>query len=96
MASSQKLGRILSQSLGPRHRRRHLALDVLQDNQVRRFEVQSINRLDHLKPSRCSKNVPLQGGLAVVGLRPTGRVTRRCRCNARSADYACASLDARR
>jgi hypothetical protein len=26
-----------------------VALDVLQDSQVRRFEVQSINRLDHLR-----------------------------------------------
>jgi S1-C subfamily serine protease len=26
-----------------------VALDVLQDSQVRRFEVKSINRLDHLK-----------------------------------------------
>ena len=26
-----------------------VALDVLQDSQVRRFEVKSINRLDHLR-----------------------------------------------
>ena len=27
----------------------NVALDVLQDSEVRRFEVKSINRLDHLK-----------------------------------------------
>jgi S1-C subfamily serine protease len=27
----------------------NVALDVLQDSKVRRFEVKSINRLDHLK-----------------------------------------------